>query len=242
MEYLTLMLEQMERDLEAGAARWHPCTRCAHPFLTVRPEGKRGRWPLRCSTCPKKAPRAPRAPEQRACERCATPYTPPPRGGHSRFCTRACAAATRIEAKPQRSVECRECSAVFGAPRGSGPVAYCAPECRRAAINRYRRETGLNSRSGTARRAREAGALTDDHTHAELLDSWEERELFVCVLNGPDCEGAPETMEHLIPLSRGGDHTVGNLAPACTRCNSQKTDRTLEEWHHHVQTLREPSR
>lgn len=36
--------------------------------------------------------------------------------------------------------------------------------------------------------------------------------------------GATEriTLDHLIPLSRGGDHTIGNLAPACRSCNARK--------------------
>lgn len=36
--------------------------------------------------------------------------------------------------------------------------------------------------------------------------------------------GAKEriTLDHLIPLSRGGNHTIGNLAPACRSCNARK--------------------
>lgn len=33
------------------------------------------------------------------------------------------------------------------------------------------------------------------------------------------------TMDHIIPLSRGGDHTAGNIVPACGRCNSSKKAR-----------------
>lgn len=38
------------------------------------------------------------------------------------------------------------------------------------------------------------------------------------------------TVEHLIPLSRGGRHSVGNLAPSCKSCNSSKGTRTVMEF------------
>lgn len=38
------------------------------------------------------------------------------------------------------------------------------------------------------------------------------------------------TLEHVIPLNRGGLHGIGNLAPACKSCNSAKKDRFIMEW------------
>jgi len=38
------------------------------------------------------------------------------------------------------------------------------------------------------------------------------------------------TVEHLIPISRGGSHTIGNLAPLCGPCNSSKGSKTWMEW------------
>jgi 5-methylcytosine-specific restriction endonuclease McrA len=37
-------------------------------------------------------------------------------------------------------------------------------------------------------------------------------------------------MDHLDPLSRGGDHDVTNVLPACQRCNSSKYNKTLLLW------------
>jgi len=36
--------------------------------------------------------------------------------------------------------------------------------------------------------------------------------------------------DHLIPLSRGGRHSVGNLVPACRSCNRSKGNKYLAEW------------
>jgi len=38
------------------------------------------------------------------------------------------------------------------------------------------------------------------------------------------------TMDHVVPLSRGGAHDKYNIVPACLPCNSSKKDRLLNEW------------
>ncbi len=44
--------------------------------------------------------------------------------------------------------------------------------------------------------------------------------------------GATESieMDHVIPISRGGRHSIGNLVPACKTCNLSKRDKLLIEW------------
>lgn len=38
------------------------------------------------------------------------------------------------------------------------------------------------------------------------------------------------TLEHVLPLSRGGAHTFDNCRLACYSCNLQKNNKTVEEW------------
>lgn len=40
----------------------------------------------------------------------------------------------------------------------------------------------------------------------------------------------PLTIDHVIPLVRGGKHSKDNVVPACSYCNISKGARTLEEW------------
>jgi 5-methylcytosine-specific restriction endonuclease McrA len=39
------------------------------------------------------------------------------------------------------------------------------------------------------------------------------------------------TIDHVIPRSRGGRHSIGNLVSCCGRCNSSKGAKTITEWH-----------
>lgn len=43
------------------------------------------------------------------------------------------------------------------------------------------------------------------------------------------CGSSAETLDHVIPRSRGGRHVWENLVAACRRCNHTKADRTLDE-------------
>lgn len=47
------------------------------------------------------------------------------------------------------------------------------------------------------------------------------------------------TLDHVIPLSKGGKHSKNNVIPACLHCNCSKKDKTLEEWN--VKRLKQPT-
>lgn len=38
------------------------------------------------------------------------------------------------------------------------------------------------------------------------------------------------SMDHIIPLARGGSHSVGNLMTLCRSCNASKSKKTIMEW------------
>jgi 5-methylcytosine-specific restriction endonuclease McrA len=43
------------------------------------------------------------------------------------------------------------------------------------------------------------------------------------------CGGRAETLDHVVPRSRGGTHSWGNVVAACRPCNVRKADRLLHE-------------
>lgn len=55
------------------------------------------------------------------------------------------------------------------------------------------------------------------------------RDNSMCYLCGMMLERADVTLDHVVPLSRGGDHAESNLRVCCRRCNSRKGTRLLSE-------------
>ena len=41
-------------------------------------------------------------------------------------------------------------------------------------------------------------------------------------------------MDHVMPISRGGQHSEGNLQPLCQKCNYSKNSKTMSEWRYSV--------
>lgn len=56
---------------------------------------------------------------------------------------------------------------------------------------------------------------------------------YIGIISGDPCSYCGErsgTVDHVVPLSRGGSNCWQNLAPACLSCNSSKSNRPLLLW------------
>ena len=47
------------------------------------------------------------------------------------------------------------------------------------------------------------------------------------------------TMDHIVPIARGGKTTKGNVVPSCKDCNSRKRNLLPMEWEGYLKTVRE---
>ena len=45
------------------------------------------------------------------------------------------------------------------------------------------------------------------------------------------------TMDHVVPMARGGRSTRGNVVPACKDCNSKKKSMVPVEWQAYLRSL-----
>ena len=79
------------------------------------------------------------------------------------------------------------------------------------------------------RRARKVlGSLPDPVPFEAILAMWEAQE-GRCVYCKTALAGSYD-IDHVVPLSRGGPHEVGNLQLLCPTCNARKHDKTHEEF------------
>ena len=60
----------------------------------------------------------------------------------------------------------------------------------------------------------------------------------LCYYCGRKFKPAELTMDHLIPITRGGKSAQGNLVPACKECNNKKKYLLPTEWEEYLETLK----
>jgi 5-methylcytosine-specific restriction endonuclease McrA len=84
----------------------------------------------------------------------------------------------------------------------------------------------------------EAHIRRERRTARELRQSqwWKRRcSSGVCHYCGAEVGAANLTMDHLVPIIRGGRSTRGNVVAACKSCNTAKSHRLPLEWEPLVQ-------
>ena len=60
----------------------------------------------------------------------------------------------------------------------------------------------------------------------------------VCHYCGRPTPARQLTMDHIVPLARGGRSTKGNVVPACKDCNNRKKSLLPMEWEAYLEALR----
>jgi 5-methylcytosine-specific restriction endonuclease McrA len=92
--------------------------------------------------------------------------------------------------------------------------------------NKTSKRRALFSEKAFRRRAQKQGApFIERCDRAKIIA----RDDSTCYLCGVHLRVSDVTLDHVIPLIRGGEHTMENLRVACARCNSKKGSRLLSE-------------
>lgn len=97
------------------------------------------------------------------------------------------------------------------------------PEKAAANVARYvskNPQVAINIR--TRRRARIKGNKIYKVTAKDLRK--------IMLKNCAYCGSASAHLDHVIPISRGGQHRVGNLIASCAKCNQSKSAMLVSEW------------
>lgn len=145
--------------------------------------------------------------------------------------------------------ECVECGASYDAPGRDTKSSRC-PECRpkrRAQkvaewaeahpdkVYRAKRKWHEANREHVkwvkhSRRVLERGGSSERFTRQQVFD----RDGWVCQICGErlrtdvnPLDNAAPTIDHIVPVARGGSHTLDNVQAACFGCNRSKGPRLL---------------
>lgn len=59
-----------------------------------------------------------------------------------------------------------------------------------------------------------------------------------CYYCGASTDPADLTMDHIVPLSRGGKSTKSNIVPACKTCNTKKKQLLPMEWQAYLDSFK----
>lgn len=96
-------------------------------------------------------------------------------------------------------------------------------EQRRASARKWNKENKAKRTLAMAkRRALQKGNGCFLVTDAEIA-KMQKSPCAYCGLSGGE-------IDHVVPLTKGGTHSIGNLAPCCRSCNSSKNNLLLMQW------------
>lgn len=136
---------------------------------------------------------------------------------------------TSLPAGKARCLPCRRARPTVPDSRHSRMCADCGSPCygvRCKACDTKRRIVRSPSDPRRERAAREAAAPGMTRAKREsLLRTWR-AERRACAY----CGDPATTVDHVVPLVRGGTNWEGNLAPACRKCNGSKAGYLVIEW------------
>lgn len=166
----------------------------------------------------------------------------------TKYCSNACRRWVQAGHTDLRRpvLECAHCGAEFARNRRQ---KHCSQRCNQAAADKRRahrdaeryvaeREKRLLYASEYGKARPHVGHAASARRKARVVaaggpgvssSDW----LALCIRHDNRCyycqQRKPLTMDHVVPLSRGGQHSIGNLLPACSSCNSSKRTRFLSE-------------
>jgi 5-methylcytosine-specific restriction endonuclease McrA len=115
-------------------------------------------------------------------------------------------------------------------PQSKTLTKYCSKECKKTLTEQVKKEE--KARTSQTRRARKKSVISEPIWRKKVF----ERDNYKCYICG--CKvylhkqltfaKDKATLDHIIPLSKGGSHTYGNIKTACGLCNSYKCDSIIE--------------
>jgi 5-methylcytosine-specific restriction endonuclease McrA len=124
---------------------------------------------------------------------------------------------------------CRECGMLFAPEYGNMRRVFCSTACSRRYAKRKQR-SGQGSFNGFARQRLRRVYGDDWRSHYEPVNKRKvfQRDGWRCQLCGCKVKQSKQwtrnqaTVDHIVPISLGGEHSYANVQTACWACNTRK--------------------
>ena len=161
------------------------------------------------------------------CEYCGSLFTT--KTGHKKYCSLTCRKVAeeqrrlRKERANKKSVyQCKICGEWFKPEYGNKRRAFCSLECKSRAERQWLKATRKK------RKAKTKSVAVHNITVEKLM----ERDKRVCGICGQKVDGRRKsphpdsaTIDHILPISRGGWHEWSNVQLAHRKCNEDKSNK-----------------
>jgi 5-methylcytosine-specific restriction endonuclease McrA len=145
-----------------------------------------------------------------------------------KYCSIDCFSKSQIKLKVEK--KCLICNKDFSVIQARTKAKYCSPECRKVGVGltltkskeHHRTKSQLKERNRRARQILAEGQFT--------MEEWEllKREYHHrCPSCGKSEPFIQLTVDHIIPLIKGGSNWIWNIQPLCGSCNSSKCAKTI---------------
>lgn len=139
----------------------------------------------------------------------------------SKYCSYGCRYEYKVKQKPVHNIKCKECGKWFSSTNKR--KTYCSTKCGDKHDNRLKE---MRRR----KRIRRNGKIDWDISVERLV----KRDNGICYLCGEKVKVNANTnddyypsIEHVLPISKGGTHTWNNVKLAHRICNSLKADKVI---------------
>lgn len=200
---------------------------CSRDCAFARRKARSRPKPPRCVRVARPPARTNRLGRQVQCETCGSGFIK--EQSNQRYCRLECRPTFR-PAWIRELCNCLRCGVAFN------PLIrrqrYCAKRCSQLAHNKIYRQTERGrARVAEHKRRRQEQLVETEIERINPLDVFERDNwtCWLCRLPVDRTQQHPEplapTVDHVIPISRGGPHTMGNVRCAHSRCNLRKSDR-----------------
>lgn len=154
-----------------------------------------------------------------------------------KFCSKACMGVSLQQNRSRPSKSCAVCGQVFERKQSRlDKSLYCSRECQhKASATRFGKESNPNYKDG--RTFCEGYRRACNHRWRAAVKSGggnytPEQWKALCASFGNKCLACGSTnsltVDHIVPVSKGGSSDISNLQCLCKSCNSRKKDRVID--------------